>query len=58
MKLNKYKLFILLAQSQQGVVIEQANCGCPAGKGPRGTCKHIAALAYAVEDFTKKLIKD
>ena len=26
--------------------IVYAACGCPAGKGPRGSCKHIAALTY------------
>jgi len=30
-----------------------AKCGCPAGRGPQGSCKHIAALCYALEDFVK-----
>ena len=25
---------------------------CPAGRGPSGSCKHIAALCYAVEEFS------
>lgn len=31
--------------------ISQTECGCPAGKGPRGSCKHIAALCYTLADF-------
>ena len=30
-----------------------ASCPCPAGKGPRGSCKHIAALCYALEEFVR-----
>ena len=30
-----------------------ASCACPAGKGPRGSCKHIAALCYALEEFVR-----
>jgi len=30
-----------------------AECGCPAGRGPQGSCKHIAALCYALEDLVK-----
>ena len=30
-----------------------ADCSCPAGKGPKGSCKHLAALFYALENFTK-----
>ncbi len=30
-----------------------AACGCPAGKGPRGSCKHIAALTYGLSEFCK-----
>ena len=28
-----------------------ASCGCPAGKGPNGSCKHIGAFCYAFENF-------
>ena len=28
-------------------------CGCPAGRGPNGSCKHIAALCYALEEFSR-----
>ena len=30
-----------------------ASCACPAGKGPRGSCKHISALCYALEEFVR-----
>ena len=30
-----------------------ASCACPAGKGPSGSCKHIAALCYALEEFVR-----
>ena len=26
-------------------------CGCPAGKGPSASCKHISALCYALANF-------
>jgi len=29
-----------------------AKCRCPAGKGPCGSCKHIAAVCYALEEFS------
>ena len=30
-----------------------AECGCPAGQGPTGSCKHIGALSYAIADFVQ-----
>ena len=30
-----------------------AECGCPAGRGPTGSCKHIGALSYALADFIR-----
>ena len=27
--------------------------GCPAGKGPTASCKHIAVLCYALEEFAR-----
>ena len=33
--------------------IKTAECKCPAGKGPSGSCKHIAALCYVLEDFNR-----
>ncbi len=31
--------------------IEKAACECPCGKGPRASCKHVCAAAFAVNDF-------
>ena len=33
--------------------IAYAQCGCPAGRDPHGSCKHIGALLYAIADFCK-----
>ena len=30
-----------------------AECSCPAGKAPKASCKHLAALMYAFEDFCR-----
>ena len=30
-----------------------ASCPCPAGKGPRGSCKRIAARCYAIEELVR-----
>ena len=39
--------------------IDHAECGCPAGQGPKGSCKHIAALGYALEEFSRiKNVRD
>ena len=31
----------------------QSHCECPSGKGPHGTCKHIAAILLMIQDFTE-----
>ena len=45
-----YKINVALDSSGD---VTQASCDCPAGVGPYGSCKHIAALCYALEGFTK-----
>ena len=30
-----------------------AECACPAGHGPTGSCKHIGALSYVLSDFSR-----
>ena len=30
-----------------------AECTCPAGKAPFGSCKHLAAFLYALEEFSR-----
>ena len=34
--------------------VDGAECECVAGKDPTASCKHIAALCYALEDFSRK----
>ena len=41
-----------MALSESGDII-YASCPCPAGKGPLGSCKHVAALCYALEEFAR-----
>ena len=52
MKKNRvYKIELQLEESS--FEISAAQCGCPAGRGPRASCKHIAALCYALEEFAR-----
>ena len=46
-----YSLFVTIEKSS--VNVSSAKCNCPAGKGPHGSCKHLAALCFAIEDFVK-----
>lgn len=43
----------LLSLHNSGYDIATACCGCPAGKGPTASCKHIGALCYALASFCK-----
>ena len=36
-----------------GYDIVHAECGCPAGRRPHGSCKCIAALSFALVDFCR-----
>ena len=40
-----------LALNSETLHIMSASCGCPAGKGPNGSCKHIGAFCYLFENF-------
>ena len=33
--------------------LEYAVCGCPAGHGPKCTCKHLACFCYFIEEFCR-----
>ena len=44
-----YKIKLIIAVSSSNVIL--AECGCPAGMGPYGSCKHVAATLYVLEDF-------
>jgi len=39
--------------NQQTSNVAEAACSCPAGCGPQGSCKHIAALCFCVESFVR-----
>jgi uncharacterized Zn finger protein len=54
MKTAKYEILIII---QFDGDICQASCGCPAGKGPKATCKHIAVAAYALDDFAREFVR-
>ena len=45
-----YKLTLFLDKTSFDVL--SAKCGCPAGKGPHASCKHIGGLCYALEEYT------
>jgi len=50
MKKDKmYRMVVSLCRGSWKVI--SAICGCPAGRGPRASCKHIGALCYAVANF-------
>ena len=56
MKKNlKYKLNVTMINSgEQAGEITNACCSpCPAGKGPFASCKHLAALCFALEEFVR-----
>ena len=42
---------VRMCLSKTSYDIVNAECGCPAGCGPCGSCKHIEALSYALADF-------
>ena len=47
---REYKIQMVLSPSAE---ILYAEDGCPAGRGPTGSCKHIAAFCYALEEFVR-----
>ena len=44
-----YKLEVDITTTGSDVC--RAQCNCPAGRGPHGSCKHIAATLFALENF-------
>lgn len=46
-----YKLLLSLDSTSWDILT--AECGCPAGKGPNASCKHVGALCYALVQFCK-----
>ena len=49
---------ILLRLKERSAAIQFAKCDCVAGKGPKASCKHIAAVCYALEEFSRKFISE
>ena len=43
---------INLTMDNNGEILT-ATCSCPAGVGPTGNCKHISALCYALEEYSR-----
>ena len=53
-EMKKDKVYIMkLGLNASSFDIIYAKCGCPAGKGPQGSCKHIVALSYALADYSR-----
>ena len=46
-----HKLILFLDVETSDIVA--AECGCPAGRGPYASCKHIGALCYSLEEFSR-----
>ena len=44
---------VQMALQNSSFDIVSAECGCPAGCGPTGSCKHIGALSYALADYVR-----
>ena len=47
---QEYKIQMVLSPSAE---ILYAEDGCPAGRGPTGSWKHVAAFCYALEEFVR-----
>ena len=46
-RMYKIKVNIFVCSSS----VMFAECGCPTGLGPHGSCKHVDAILHALEDF-------
>ena len=50
-KKAQYNIAFIISRATS--VIAHAVCGCPAGKGPQATCKHIGAFCFTLEVFCR-----
>ena len=50
---NGHLYSVFLAIGITSCNVKKAECNCPAGHGPLGSCKHSAALCFCLEDFVK-----
>ena len=48
---HTYSVFVTISITSCNV--KTAECSCPAGYGPLGSCKHIVVLCFCLEDFLK-----
>lgn len=56
-EMRKDRVYNILVRVKENTAdIQFAKCDCLAGKGPKATCKHIAALCYALEDFSRNIL--
>ena len=46
-----YKLLISMKTDINYYDIRTSGCGCPCGKGPTASCKHIGPLCYVFQSF-------
>ena len=53
-KTLQYHIKLILEEASGDIC--HAECGCPAGLGPSGSCKHIAALGYALEEYAHHVL--
>ena len=47
----QYNIVFIISRSTSAIT--HAVCGCPAGKGPLATCKHIGAFCLTLEEFCR-----
>ncbi|XP_065193471.1 uncharacterized protein LOC135824690 [Sycon ciliatum] len=47
------KMVLKKESSQSFNTIVYTECGCPAGAAPNSTCKHIAAVCYGLDEFSR-----
>ena len=58
-EMRKDKIYSLMIRIEVPTAdIQFAKCECAAGMGPKATCKHIASLCYALEDFVRIFMFD
>ena len=53
-EMGKERVYLLEKQlDSTNFEIQGASCGYPAERGPKTSCKHVAALCYALDDYSK-----
>lgn len=57
-EMKRHVLYNVKARMARDGVILNAGCECPGGKGPTGSCKHLAALCLMVAKLHGRLFID